>query len=60
MLDNLKVGYGGTQTEMLKLAKDMGVINKNVKSFSEMSFDESILAIHKLQEQLEIARSCRR
>lgn len=54
MIDNLKIGYGGTQTEMLKLAKDMGVINKSVKSFADMSFDESILAIHKLQEQLEI------
>lgn len=52
MLDNLKVGYGGTQTEMLKLAKDMGVINKNVKSFNDVSFDEAILAIHKVQEQL--------
>lgn len=45
----------GTQTEMLKLAKDMGVIDKKVKSFGDMSFDQSILAIHKLQEQLEIA-----
>lgn len=57
MLDNLKIGYGGTQTEMLKLAQDMGVVNKNVKSFSDMSFDQAILSIHKLQEQLEIARS---
>lgn len=52
MLDNLKIGYGGTQTEMLKLAQDMGVVSKKVKSFGEMSFDQSILAIHKVQEQL--------
>lgn len=54
MLDNLKVGYGGTQTEMLKLAKDMGVIDESVKSFNDISFEDSILAIHKVQEQLGI------
>lgn len=54
MLDNLKVGYGGTQKEMLQLAKDMGVVNKNMKSFNDMSFDQAILAIHKVQEQLEL------
>lgn len=57
MLDNLKIGYGGTQTEMLQLAKDMGVVDEKIKSFGDMSFDQSILAIHKLQEKLEIARS---
>lgn len=54
MLDNLKVGYGGTQTEMLKLAKDMGVVDESVKSFNDISFEDSILAIHKVQEQLGI------
>ena len=54
MLDNLKLGYGGTSTEMLKLAKDMGVIDKSVKSFNDMSFEDAIEAIHKLQTQLEI------
>ena len=55
MLDNLKIGYGGTQTEMLKLAKDMGVIDKRVKSFSDMSFDQAVEAIHRLQVQLGIS-----
>ena len=54
MLDNLKVGYGGTQKEMLQLAKDMGVVDKNVKSFNDISFEDSINAIHKVQEQLGI------
>lgn len=54
MLDNLKVGYGGTSTEMLKLAKDMGVIDKSVKSFNDIGFDKSIIAIHKLQEKMGI------
>ncbi len=54
MLDNLKIGYGGTQTEMLKLAKDMGVVNDSVESFADMSFDQAILAIHKMQEELGV------
>lgn len=54
MLDNLKVGYGGTQTEMLKLAKDMGVIDQNVNSFNDVSFEDAILAIHKVQDKLGI------
>lgn len=54
MLDNLKVGYGGTQTEMLKLAKDMGVIDQNVNSFNDVSFEDAILAIHKVQGELDI------
>lgn len=54
MLDNLKIGYGGTQTEMLKLAKDMGIVDQSVKSFNDISFEDSINAIHKVQEQLGI------
>lgn len=54
MLDNLKVGYGGTQTEMLQLAKDMGVVDASVQSFNDIGFDKSIEAIHKVQEQLGI------
>lgn len=54
MLDNLKVGYGGTQTEMLQLAKDMGVVDASVKSFNDISFEDAVLAIHKVQDQLGI------
>lgn len=54
MLDNLKVGYGGTQKEMLKLAKDMGVVAESVESFNDISFEDAILAIHEVQNQLEI------
>lgn len=52
MLDNLKVGYGGTQKEMLKLAKDMGVVAESVESFNDISFEDAILAIHEVQNQL--------
>lgn len=54
MLDNLKVGYGGTQTELLKLAQDMGVVEESVTSFNDMTFEDAILAIHEVQEQLGI------
>lgn len=54
MLDNLKVGYGGTKTELLQLAKDMGVVDESIKSFDDMSFPDAIDAIHKVQEELNI------
>lgn len=54
MLDNLKVGYGGTQTELLKLAQDMGIVEESVTSFNDMTFEDAILAIHEVQEQLGI------
>lgn len=54
MLDNLKLGYGGTQTEMLKLAQDMGIVSAEIKSFNDMSFEDAIMAIHKLQGELDI------
>ncbi|MBQ3429200.1 MAG: hypothetical protein IJH28_05440 [Mogibacterium sp.] len=54
MLDNLKLGYGGTQTEMLQLAKDMGVVDESIQSFSDMSFEDAVLAIHELQVELGI------
>ena len=54
MLDNLKVGYGGTQTSMLQLAKDVGVVDESMQSFGDMTFEQTIESIHKLQEQLGI------
>lgn len=54
MLDNLKLGYGGTKTEMLRLVKDAGVVDESVKSINDVSFDQMILAIHKIQENLNI------
>ena len=38
MLDNLKLGYGGTKTEMLRLVKDAGVVEDSVKSIDDVSF----------------------
>lgn len=54
MLDNLKLGYGGTKTEMLRLVKDAGVVNDAVSSLDEVSFDQIIEAIHIVQTNMGI------
>lgn len=53
MLDNLKLGYGGTQEEMKRLIKDASKIDKTVKA-NDMSFGNIILAIHAIQDSLDI------
>lgn len=55
MLDNLKLGYGGTKEEMLRLVNDSGVLTETVSSLDDVSFDQIILAIHAVQENLGIA-----
>lgn len=58
MLDNLKLGYGGTATEMARLINDSGVLGDTVKitasDVNNISFDKIIEAIHKTQERLKI------
>lgn len=54
MLDNLKLGYGGTKTEMLRLVKDAGVVDKSVKSIDDVSYDQIIKAIHIVQDDMGI------
>ena len=54
MLDNLKLGYGGTQAEMLRLVKDAGVVNDSIKSINDVSFDKIIEAIHIVQTNIGI------
>lgn len=54
MLDNLKLGYGGTKTEMLRLVKDAGVVDQSVSSLDDVSFDQMIEGIHKVQEGLNV------
>lgn len=52
MLDNLKLGYGGTRTEMQRLLKDaeaISGIHYDISSFSDM-----VEAIHVVQENLGI------
>ena len=58
MLDNLKLGYGGTQGEMAKLINDSGVLGDSVKVTAEtvkdVPFNKIIDAIHVTQENLRI------
>lgn len=59
-LDNLKLGYGGTKSEMVKLVKESGVLGEaskdlTLKNFDQkVSFDQIILAINKTQKRLKI------
>lgn len=54
MLDNLKLGYGGTKEEMQRLIQDAAEVNSAVDANS-MSFDNIVLAIHTMQEEMNIA-----
>lgn len=61
MLDNLKLGYGGTASEMVRLIQDSGVLGEaadelTAKNLNEkVSFDQIIEAIHVVQEEQNIA-----
>lgn len=58
MLDNLKLGYGGTQSEMARLVNNSGVMGKSFKATAEnvkdIPFDKLIEAIHVTQEEMGI------
>lgn len=55
MLDNLKLGYGGTQSEMIRLINDSGILNEKIENLDNVSFDQIIQAIHKIQENMGVA-----
>ena len=58
MLDNLKLGYGGTASEMARLINDSGVLGDTMTvtadNVNEVSFDKMIEAIHVVQDNLGI------
>ena len=57
MLDNLKLGYGGTQSEMKRLLKDAEKIQKangNRVKYSIKSFADIVEAIHVVQDEMGI------
>ena len=58
MLDNLKLGYGGTAGEMARLINDSGVLGDTMKvteqTVNEVSFDKMIEAIHVVQTNIGI------
>lgn len=53
MLDNLKLGYGGTQAEMKRLIADAAELSDTVDAQS-MSFDNIVEAIHVVQTEMGI------
>lgn len=58
MLDNLKLGYGGTKTEMERLiadANEWGAANGRASDLSIESFSDVITAIEQIQEKQQIA-----
>lgn len=58
MLDNLKLGYGGTQAEMARLINDSGVLGDAMTATAEnvnsIGFDKLIEAIHAVQEEMGV------
>lgn len=61
MLDNLKLGYGGTKTEMERLIKDASKMKGVQKELgitvdsNSLSFDNIVNAIHVMQTEMGIA-----
>lgn len=61
MLDNLKLGYGGTKTEMARLINDSGVLGDTLVTVGQkgnfdevVSFDKMIEAVNVVQGKLGI------
>lgn len=54
MLDNLKLGYGGTREEMVRLINDSGVLGEKIDSLDGVTFDTMLTAIHEVQTQMGI------
>lgn len=58
MLDNLKLGYGGTQSEMARLINDSGVLGDTVEvtaqTVKDVPFNKIIEAIQVIQDNLGI------
>lgn len=58
MLDNLKLGFGGTAGEMARLVNESGVMGDTfvatAENINSVGFDKIIEAIHKTQESLKI------
>lgn len=58
MLDNLKLGYGGTAAEMARLINDSGVLGSTIEvtadTINSVSFDKIIEAIGVVQDRMGI------
>ncbi len=57
LLDNLKLGYGGTKTEMERLVKDASKMKEGIAAgvkADDLSFGNIVKAIHAVQEHMGI------
>lgn len=58
MLDNLKLGYGGTASEMARLVNESGVMGDSFQATAEnvrdIPFDQLLLAINKVQTEMGV------
>lgn len=58
MLDNLKLGFGGTAGEMARLINESGVLGKTMKvtaeDMADMDFHTMIEAIHEIQKEMGV------
>ena len=45
---------GGTQSEMIRLINDSGILNEKIEDLDNVTFDQMIQAIHKVQQNLGI------
>lgn len=58
MLDNLKLGYGGTASEMARLVNESGVLGDSMtvtaETVKDVPFDKMIEAIHQVQGEMGI------
>ena len=53
MLDNLKLGYGGTKTEMQRLIADAAKLDKSINA-NDMSFANIVKSINAVQKEMGI------
>lgn len=54
MLDNLKLGYGGTREEMVRLVNESGILDHKISDLDGITFDQLVQAIHEIQVQMGI------
>lgn len=54
MLDNLKLGFAGTQQGMIDLINASGIFEDKIDSLDGVTFDQMLSAIHNVQENLNI------
>lgn len=54
-LDSLNLGFAGTQQGMIDLINASGIFEEQIDSLDNVSFDQMLVAIHEVQDQMNIA-----